>query len=140
MLVRPPPPALRRRACPVYAGEFALDSRAVRRVDNRRSVGGDERGAARTSTGGALASFRTSFGRGRDSLESAFDDEEEACASSSEDEDEIYVEETEPDDDRRRSLAHRRSVGRRPRATRYYFSSASGDGSHIAAHAATACL
>ena len=28
------------RACPVYAGEFALDSRAVRRVDNRRSVGG----------------------------------------------------------------------------------------------------
>ena len=93
------------RACPVYAGEFALDSRAVRRVDNRRSVGGES------------VTFRTSFGRGRDSLESAFDDEEEACASSSEDEDEIYVEETEPDDDRRRSLAHRRSVGRRPRAT-----------------------
>ena len=53
------------RACPVYAGEFALDSRAVRRVDNRRSVGGDERGAARTSPGGALASVRPSFGRGR---------------------------------------------------------------------------
>ena len=81
------------RACPVYAGEFALDSRAVRRVDHRRSVGGE-----RVS----VTSFRTSFGRGRDSLESALD-EEEACASSSEDEDEIYVEETEPDDDRRRS-------------------------------------
>ena len=94
------------RACPVYAGEFALDSRAVRRVDNRRSVGRE-----------SVTSFRTSFGRGRDSLESALDDEEEACASSSEDEDEIYVEETEPDDDHRRSLAHRRSVGRRPRAT-----------------------
>ena len=54
------------RACPVYAGEFALDSRAVRRVDNRRSVGGES------------VTFRTSFGRGRDSLESALDDEEEA--------------------------------------------------------------
>jgi hypothetical protein len=94
------------RACPVYAGEFALDSRAVRRVDNRRSVGRE-----------SVTSFRTSFGRGRDSLESAFDDDEEACASSSDSEDEIYVEETEPDDDHRRSLAHRRSVGRRPRAT-----------------------
>ena len=31
------------RACPVYAGEFALDSRAVRRVDHRRSVGGERR-------------------------------------------------------------------------------------------------
>ena len=105
------------RACPVYAGEFALDSKAVRRVD-RRSVGGDARGAARTSTGGALASFRTSFGRGRESLESALD-EEEAVSSSSESEDEVWVEETEPDDDHRRSLAHRRSVGgrRRPRAT-----------------------
>ncbi len=104
------------RACPVYAGEFALDSRAVRRVD-RRSVGSGERGA-RASTGGALASFRTSFGRGRESLESALD-EEEAVSSDDESEDEIYVEETEPDDDHRRSLVSRRSVGgrRRPRAT-----------------------
>ena len=105
------------RACPVYAGEFALDSRAVRRAD-RRSVGEARRsvGGARRSVGGARpASFRTSFGRGRESLESALDPEEEAEESSSDEDAEVWVDEREPDDGDRRSHAHRRSVGDRRR-------------------------